>query len=93
LNCHVDDCTKIGVENCLAVGCCKNHGCGKPTCSDHFSKKVFVRLDMYTKPYTCCVDCEKKVGCLLWTNMLIPFSVIVVLLLALIIMLVLYNQK
>jgi hypothetical protein len=48
---------------------------------------------MYTKPYTCCVDCEKKVGCLLWTNMLIPFSVIVVLLLALIIMLVLYNQK
>lgn len=57
------------------------------------SKKTFVKLDMYQKSYTCCVNCENKVRCALWSNMLIPTSVVLVLVILLIILLVLYHAK
>lgn len=83
----------MGVENCLAVGCFRNHGCGQPTCDQHMSKKSFVKLDQYQKAYTCCVKCEDKVRCALWSNLLIPISVVLVLIILLVIVLVLYHTK
>lgn len=50
---------------------------------EHQSKKHFVKLDRYQSPYTCCVKCEDKIGFILWTNLLIPLSVVFSLLIAL----------
>ncbi len=59
-------------------------------CADHISKKHFVKLDMYQKPYTCCINCEPRVGCILWTNFCIPLSVVAALVIVLVILVAVY---
>ena len=89
LKCYYEGCEENALYPCVAIGCCKDYGCGQGICATHCSKKI-VQYDRYGKPPKFCTNCEPVVLKWLWINTCVPFGVFLFLLTGLLLLITLH---